>query len=202
MKIILDLGIGLKPLNIGKDLPKYLNFKKEDTKVIGLDMIKTPFTDIVCDFNEKIDYPSDSVDLVWCRNAIEHIKKMNTFMNEIHRVLKKGGMAIIITPHVSSFMSFCDTDHIYCHFTYHTFDEFCYSEKPDFLEKMIDEHISTTNKRIFKCIRKKIIWTNYRYLRFLNFLFNTIINAMPNVYERFFMWTFPSEILYVEMIKE
>lgn len=55
---------------------------------------------------EKIDitaipYPANSFDFLICNHVLEHIDEIETALNEIHRVLRTGGMAILQTPYSS-----------------------------------------------------------------------------------------------------
>jgi len=71
----------------GKDkLEGFLN-----TDVIG----KIPIN-----ISKKLPFKSNSVDLIYSCHAIEHIyyKKFKSFMKETFRILKKGGVHIIMTP--------------------------------------------------------------------------------------------------------
>jgi len=51
-----------------------------------------------CNFEKNLSVASNSVDVVFCKSVIEHIKDTDKFLSEIHRVLKPGGVAIILTP--------------------------------------------------------------------------------------------------------
>lgn len=68
----------------------------------GIDKCKTESTDAEFDL---LQFPwpieSDSVDEVHCSNFFEHVpaKLRKSFMEELHRVLKVGATAGIITPH-------------------------------------------------------------------------------------------------------
>lgn len=53
---------------------------------------------------EKIDatsipYPEEKFDFVICNHVLEHIPEYKKAMTEIHRVLKKGGIAVLQTPY-------------------------------------------------------------------------------------------------------
>ena len=54
------------------------------------------------DLNKKFDFPSESVDVVHANQVIEHLYDSDNFISEIHRVLKKGGYAVISTENASS----------------------------------------------------------------------------------------------------
>jgi SAM-dependent methyltransferase len=47
---------------------------------------------------DKIPYEDESFDFVFIKSVIEHIANTDLFLSEIHRVLKKGGKVIILTP--------------------------------------------------------------------------------------------------------
>ncbi|MBU2915923.1 class I SAM-dependent methyltransferase [Reichenbachiella agariperforans] len=51
------------------------------------------------------DIPSDSFDVVISFQVIEHIQNDKLFLEEIHRVLKPGGTAIITTPNIKMSLS-------------------------------------------------------------------------------------------------
>ncbi len=59
--------------------------------------------DIVHDLN-KFPYPFEegSFDIIYSSHCIEHIENKNRAFWEIHRILKKDGIAIIRVPHMSS----------------------------------------------------------------------------------------------------
>ncbi len=46
----------------------------------------------------RIPFPADTFDLVTVIDVLEHIKDDSTTLHEIKRVLKKGGLAIILVP--------------------------------------------------------------------------------------------------------
>ena len=65
---------------------------------IGLDIVKTPSVDIICDL-EHIPVKKDSVDSIISEHVIEHVEKPYDVLREFHRILKKGGILNIATPH-------------------------------------------------------------------------------------------------------
>lgn len=92
---ILDIGGGepfqkwLKPY---KDL-----FKNCDYKTMDVDPLSG--ADIIGDIH-RIPCKDESVDAVICHSVLEHIRDPHQACREIHRVLKKGGMAFIHVPSV------------------------------------------------------------------------------------------------------
>jgi SAM-dependent methyltransferase len=89
---------------------------------VGLDQLPNTDADIVHDLDET-PYPlqSDSFDLVIARHVLEHVAAPLDVLAEIHRVLRPGGVVIIITPHFSSSTSWTDPTHRH-HFTSRSFD--------------------------------------------------------------------------------
>lgn len=47
---------------------------------------------------QDIPYPDDYFDLIYCSNVLEHVKDDAKAMNELYRVLKPGGTALILVP--------------------------------------------------------------------------------------------------------
>jgi len=57
---------------------------------------------IEADLNNPFPFEDNSVDVVHSNQVIEHILNLNSFISEIHRVLKPGGYAIVSTENLSS----------------------------------------------------------------------------------------------------
>jgi len=57
---------------------------------------------VVADLNRKLPFAGGSFDLVHANQVIEHISDLDTFLSEIHRVLRPGGTSIISTENASS----------------------------------------------------------------------------------------------------
>ena len=47
---------------------------------------------------QSIPLESDSVDIVFSSNVLEHIRDVEPFQSEVHRVLKPGGNAVHVLP--------------------------------------------------------------------------------------------------------
>ena len=100
---LLDAGCG-----------RYLKFSKElsDTaKVTGIDLESTLETDnqgppfgVRGDLSH-LPFPSDHFDMVISRSVVEHLGDPPQVFREFCRVLKPGGMVVIITPNKYDFVS-------------------------------------------------------------------------------------------------
>jgi len=95
---------------------KILDVGCGDAKVkgaIGMDCVALPGVDIVHDLNS---YPwpikSNSYDLVYLNNIIEHLPNSIKVMEEVFRILKKGGKVKIVTVYWNHFHSITDPQHV------------------------------------------------------------------------------------------
>lgn len=94
----LDLGCGTR--------------KKEG--FIGVDSRQFEGVDVVADLGAgKWPWQDETVEDVHCSHMVEHLAAMQRihFVNELHRVLKRGGKANIIVPHWASCRAYGDLTH-------------------------------------------------------------------------------------------
>ena len=94
---ILDVGSGKGNHLVG--------FSRRGLKTFGLDKRKEclealNYFDIrECDLEcESFPFSSLSLDVVFSKSVIEHIGNTDNFLSEIFRVLRPGGLAILLTP--------------------------------------------------------------------------------------------------------
>ncbi|MFT4785811.1 MAG: SAM-dependent methyltransferase [Cyclobacteriaceae bacterium] len=80
--------------------PEYC-FIERFEKIQGLDYItadiESPLAKVKMDVHE-IPFEAESFDIVFCNHVLEHVNDDRKAMSEIHRVLKKGGWAILQIP--------------------------------------------------------------------------------------------------------
>jgi len=167
---ILDLGCG--------------NVKEEGA--LGIDYRFRPGVDIVHDL-DLYPWPleNDSFDLVICKHIIEHLSDVIKAMEEIHRILKKGGAVKIYTPHFSNAISFKDPTHKW-HFTSGSFDYF--------IEGLKEEEVPYTEVS-FELVKKQLTFTNNLISPLARFLFKQCAKN----YEKHLCHILPAKELYVEM---
>lgn len=55
------------------------------------------------DLEKRIPIQSDSVDVVICLQVIEHLQHPKALLQEVYRILRKGGQLIISTPNMKTF---------------------------------------------------------------------------------------------------
>ncbi len=167
---ILDLGCG--------------NAKEEGA--VGIDYHSSPGVDVVHDLDV---YPwpleSDSFDMVVCKHIIEHLSNVIKAMEEIHRILKRGGVVKIYTPHISNIMSFKDPTHKW-HFTLGSFDYFI---------KGLQENEVPYTDVSFELVKKQLVFTN----NFLTPLAKVISKLSTKTYEKHFCHILSAKEVHIEM---
>ena len=72
--------------------------KSRGFEVQALDLEPAYSGAIKHDVENGLPFGSQSFDLVWCTEVIEHLYKPKYLLDEIERVLKPGGVAILTTP--------------------------------------------------------------------------------------------------------
>lgn len=166
--IVLNLGCGDKKL------------KGE----IGVDILPFGGADIVSDLNKYfLPFLESSVDVVRSNHCLEHLNDIVGIMEEIHRILKPGGIAEISVPHVSNIEFFRDPTHKQP-FTYGTFDYFVKGEKP----------VAYTPVE-FKYMEKRLIFS--KGLR--GFIGQLIYKISARRYEKYYAWKYPCYEVYVKL---
>ena len=79
---------------------------------IGIDRINLPGVDLVCNFEEGLEFlPDNCVDEIVSSHLLEHIENIELLMSEIHRVLKPNGVKKMIVPHFSNPYYYSDYTH-------------------------------------------------------------------------------------------
>jgi 2-polyprenyl-3-methyl-5-hydroxy-6-metoxy-1,4-benzoquinol methylase len=136
-KTVLDLGCG-----VGNDLAR---FAKAGAIVTGVDLAEHSiklardnfrFRGLQGEFlqmnGEKLSLPDNSFDAVFCHTVLHFTPDPAAMISEIHRVLKPGGEAILMTVNRHSWMSLLrrvmkiEVDHldspVYCTYTVSEFE--------------------------------------------------------------------------------
>ncbi len=96
-KEILDVGSGK-----GNHL---VAFARRGLTAYGLDKLKEGI-EALCQFDirecdlerDAFPFESDSLDIVFSKSVIEHVENADNFLSETNRVLKPGGLAILMCP--------------------------------------------------------------------------------------------------------
>jgi len=103
--VVLEAGVGFSSM--------YREEYKRAKKVIGVD-ISAEYLEmndileekIVADLSNFPQVPDNSVDLIISSWVLEHLLTPEKVFSEFHRVLKKGGKIVFITPNASNYIVF------------------------------------------------------------------------------------------------
>lgn len=91
---------------------------------IGLDICVSSHADVIHDLND-FPYPFEDskFDIVTCIHVLEHLNDVIKTVEEIHRILKSGGLLIVEVPYFTSSFAYSDPTHKHF-FTSRSFDYF------------------------------------------------------------------------------
>lgn len=155
----------------------------------GMDILKLPGVDVVHSFN-AVPWPFEdgSFDLVFLNHALEHVGDVVAVMNEIHRVLRPGGRAVIQVPYFRCADAFNDPTHTHF-FTSNTLDYFI---KDSGLSKY---------KYTDKLFLKKGFWFGWphRSSNPLRQALKSFIDEHPRFYDQYLSLAIPTECLTWEL---
>jgi len=176
---ILDLGCGIK---------KYKSENPEDV-VISIDIVKTKGVDALYDLRKGISFQDNSFEKIIAHNILEHMThgEFEFLMEEMNRVCKPDGIVDIEVPFFASDKAFATIDHK-LFFAYNTFWRYGPEDWGHY-----------TKKVGFKIIEQKIIWKTHPRLKLLNWVVSKIINSAPMLYQTFFCWIAPADLLQVKL---
>jgi SAM-dependent methyltransferase len=165
---ILDLGCGL-----AKHQGAY-----------GVDNDPAVFPDLLHDLDVRpYPLPSDHFREVICQDVLEHVRDVEGFLREVHRVSRHGCKVRIRTPHFSSWYAYNDPTHIHI-FGYFVLDRFTDTPGSNF-----------RSAPLFRYARRSIVFSRLPRLVGIARLANTF----PARYEQLFAFTFPAENLLLEL---
>jgi len=169
-KVRLNLGSGGRPLEGWGNVDRNPN---------------APGVNVVHDLD---DYPwpfeTESVHEIFASQCLEHLLDHNRAMKEIHRVLRKGGIARISVPHFTWQFSFQDPTHRHF-FGYNTFSY--YARDCGYFD--------------FKFSSCKVKLTFGKRLSVWNFILEPLFNLFPNVYEQSPFRVFPALTVEAVLVK-
>lgn len=73
-----------------------------DDQVVALATRRYPRSRFLCMDVSALGFQDETFDLVISQDTLEHVEEDVAFINEVHRVLKPGGIFIVFTPHAPS----------------------------------------------------------------------------------------------------
>jgi ubiquinone/menaquinone biosynthesis C-methylase UbiE len=133
----------------------------------GVDRLQLPDVDFVCDLEvDPLPFTDSSVDAIFTRHTLEHIRDLDRVLREIVRVAKPRARVTVVVPHFSNSLGFSDPTHVRF-FGYFTFDY--YSRQKDTRWRVP----SYTDDVWFHIIEKRYCFRNFARLGpVLEWMFN------------------------------
>jgi len=166
---------------------------------VNVDFNKEVKSDICADFTKKLPFKDDYADMVLLDNVLEHIKsdKYLFFLEELHRICKKGAKIHIYVPHYSGMYALKHPTH-YSYFGIGSFDtmrpEECFSGE-------------RYTKARFKLKRERLLFFHHNLISFgllsklpINWLFN-FSRLWQQIMERFQVFGFDEIYYQLEVYK-
>lgn len=115
------------------------NFNKRDDNDVTLDIRPFDGIDVVADLNTRWPFEDETFLHISACHVVEHLQDLIHFMDEAHRVLKRGGSIYIETPLAGADpdLEYCDPTHVRCYrpytfnnyFTPEGIEQFGYTDK-------------------------------------------------------------------------
>jgi SAM-dependent methyltransferase len=115
-------------------------------EAVGVDCYRLAGVDVIANLDRPpYPLPAKSFDYVHASHVMEHLHNTVEVMEEIHRLLKPGGHALIRVPHYSGQMAYCNPQHVRF-FSLGSFD--CFSgDTPEYSAKR------------FEIVKKELHWS-------------------------------------------
>ena len=170
--------------------------RPEDTKILefgcgrekhpgafGVDWSKDSHADLIHNLEDTpYPLPSDHYTHVYATAIIEHLRDVDAFVREIHRVCAPGATVAIRTPHFSSWYAYSDPTHIHI-FGYHFLDLYVHCPSTLCMEPLFEyEH-------------RELVFSRAPRLAGIS----RLANRYPARYEQLFAFMFPCENLDVRL---
>ena len=179
----------MKKLNVGcgeKILEGYVN----------IDIVKTPGVTVVHNLN-KFPYPfqDSEFDEIYADNVLEHLQDTIRIMQELHRIMRPGGILVVKVPHFTSHDAWAHPQHTRAF----AIDSF------DFFVKGTARH--TVDGRCFlfafsRIKKRKLIFEKGLHpLNWHNYLIEFIANFFPEWYEKTALRIFPASSIEIVIKK-
>jgi SAM-dependent methyltransferase len=79
---------------------------------VGLDRHPLPGVDIVANLDEGLPFAPESFDVVSANQVLEHVRDLVALVDEVHRVLRTGGVLVAHVPYFRSSWAHIDPTHV------------------------------------------------------------------------------------------
>lgn len=156
---------------------------------VGIDQFDLDGVDVVHDLNARPwPFEEGAFDRVVCRHSLSHFSDFVATVEEIHRVLKDGGILEVWGPHFTSDNFFTDptmvTPLAYRTFDYFATNPFAWSFHSSGQFVIERRSLTFRNHAVPGVIEAKP--NPFRWVGL-----EALVNRFPRIYERFFAFTLP-----------
>jgi len=153
---------------------------------VGIDKYAFKGVDYVIDLDkQKLPFKDNSVDFMYSFHCLEHLSNFDEVMNEIFRVLKKGGVFEFFVPYFSYPLVNSPYHKIY--FNFDSFSHFGIKSE------------TFTLQHCFDVLERKLI---FRKDLGIGKVFGLVFNTFPLLYEKtFFCYLIPARRMYFRFRK-
>jgi SAM-dependent methyltransferase len=97
---------------------------KQHAWAIGVDRHPYPAVNVITQIERGLPFADETADQVFAVHILEHVRDLLGVMNEIHRILKPGGVLHVMVPHWQDVNAVADPTHVRF-FHPRTFKFFC-----------------------------------------------------------------------------
>ena len=149
----------------------------------GLDQFELPGVDLVCDLNQAWPLTDQRFDHVIFRHSIAHLNSLEHALREARRVVRKGGTIEILSPHFSSDNAFTDPTMNFST-AWRTLDFYCANGAT--IYGYYGRLGLRIQKRRIYLYRAELKRPHHHIIAAVIWPLETIINACPRIYEKFF----------------
>jgi len=162
-----------------------------DIKILHTDKSKGKFVEMILDCEKQpLPFPNNYFELVVIQGGIEHLNDIYAFMDEVYRILKKGGIFYCDTPHFSNPFYYWELDHK------HNFHSRSFHS---WTEDFGDTSMNRLTKGKFK-----IVWSDYsmRFGKIIKPILGDMQSRRFQIWEEFFSrWLSYVVFMYFRMKK-
>ena len=162
-----------------------------------MDRCAGPGVDVVHDLDcYPWPFAEGAFDRVVCRHVLAHLQDVVRAMEELHRIIRPGGVAEIVTPHFSSDNAFTDITSRWF-FGYRSMDYFCVDRKCNYryghaVFQLLEVRISFRQAAVFESAERKP-----NPLKAIGL--ESLINRFPRFYEHFLAFVLRANEVYFRL---
>lgn len=147
--------------------------ERTETGYLGLDILLTSATDIICDLNKPLPFASGTVEMVYAKSVLEHLDNLEGLLREIHRVLQPDGKVYVYVPHWTNPFFYSDYTHRRF-FGLATFDYF--AVKGDHVYRQVPTY---TNFFFHTCQVRLLFFSPFSIIHMWMKLWQKVMNRYP-----------------------